>query len=329
MSAGLNRTLAAGLVLTAAACSRGSPTTATTAATSTGLAAVVRGVQPSIVTITTPKGVGSGVVYLQNGTIVTDEHVVRGATTVDVAFADGIVSTGKVLATDPVSDLALVRSARTALTPAIFRNDEPDPGDTAVAIGSPLGLAETVSAGVVSALHRVIPGGAGKLSMVDLIQTDAAISPGSSGGALVDGQGRVIGISEAYIPPAAGAVSIGFATPTAEVRDVVPQLLETGHALHAYLGLLPRTLTPEIARVLHVKVIEGAVVLSVVPGGPAAKAGVRPGDVVISFDGQVVKSADDLLVLVRRHRPADVVDMTVQRGPDRKTLSVVLSALPS
>jgi S1-C subfamily serine protease len=124
-------------------------------------------------------------------------------------------------------------------------------------------------------------------------------------------------------------VSIGFATPTAEVLDVVVQLLATGHAVHAYFGVLPRTLTPEVARVLHVAVRAGVVVLAVAPGGPAAKAGLRPGDVITTFDNTPVVSADELLVLVRQHRPADIVVLTVQRGADRRQLSVVLSATPS
>jgi S1-C subfamily serine protease len=317
-------------VLVAAGCSGGSAAPSGTASVSgTDLSAVVRAVQPSIVTITAGQSVGSGVVYLANGVIITDEHVVRGATTVDVSFADGVVTTGKVLATDPVSDLALVQADRSALTPAVFRQDEPDPGETAITVGSPLGLAESVTAGIVSAVHRVLPSGGGKPPLVDLVQTDAAISPGSSGGALADAQGHVIGINEAYIPPAAGAVSIGFATPTAEVLDVVVQLLATGHAVHAYFGVLPRTLTPEVARVLHVAVRVGVVVLAVAPGGPAAKAGLRPGDVITTFDNTPVVSADELLVLVRRHRPADIVVLTVLHGTDRRQLSVVLSATPS
>ena len=295
-----------------------------------GLAAVVRGVEPSIVTITTRDSVGSGVVYTRDGLVITDEHVVRGAKTVDLAFADGLISTGEVVATDPVSDVAVVQSARAALAPAVFRRDSPDPGDTAVAIGSPLGLTETVTSGIVSGLHRVLPAGGPRAApLVDLVQTDAPISPGNSGGALLDGQGRVIGVNEAYVPPTAGAVAIGFATPTAEVLDVVSQLVKTGRALHAYLGLAPRTLTPEVARVLHVTVPAGVVVLSVAPGGPAAKAGVLPGDVLVEFGGVPVRTADDLLVEVRLHRPADVVDVTVHRGPDLKHVSVVLSAVPS
>jgi serine protease DegQ len=321
----LPRALLLALVLLAAACSSSDKKTTPNATPELTFADVVRAVEPSIVTITTATGVGSGVVYLENGMIITAEHVVRGTPTVDVAFADGLVGPGKVVATDALADIALVQADRTALTPAVFRKDAPDPGDATLAIGSPLGLSETATAGIVSALHRVIPaGGAHGQPLVDLVQTDAAISPGNSGGALVDMRGRVIGINEAYLPPAVGAVAIGFATPTSTALDVAAQLIAGGKAEHAYLGVVPRTLTSEVARALHVGVQSGVVVLAVDPRGPAAKAGVKPGDVVIEFDRMPVRTAEDLLVLVAKHKPADVVPLTVQRGPARITVSVTL-----
>jgi serine protease DegQ len=325
--------LAVVLLLLAAACSSGGGKSATTTkaagAPDLTFAPVVRAVEPSIVTLTTPTGIGSGVIYLENGTLITDEHVIHGAKTVDVAFADGVVTTGKVLASDALTDIALVQANRTSLTPAVFRKDAPAPGDAVIALGSPLGLSQTVTLGIVSALHRVIPGGGtGGQALVDLIQTDAPISPGNSGGALVDTRGRVVGINEAYLPPSTGAVSIGFATPTSTVLDVVAQLLASGQARHAYLGLVPRSLTPEVVRVLHVPVQAGVVVLSVDPRGPAAKAGVRPGDVIVELDGTAVKTAEDVLVLVAKNKPGDTVRLTLQRGPSRVQVSVVLTNRP-
>jgi S1-C subfamily serine protease len=155
------------------------------------------------VTVFTDSGLGSGVVYSKDGLIITNEHVVRGNSTVEVGFADGRRVAGTVRATDPVSDLALVEAKRTGLPAAKFQSALPRIGELAVVIGSPLGFENTATAGIISGLHRQIPGSSSSSqSLVDLIQTDAAISPGNSGGAVVNSRGEVVGISEAYIPPA-------------------------------------------------------------------------------------------------------------------------------
>ncbi|MBG6182675.1 hypothetical protein IWX65_000608 [Arthrobacter sp. CAN_A214] len=169
----------------------------------------------------------------------------------EFAFADGQRVSGTVEATDVVSDLALVRADRTGLPAAEFETDLPRTGETAIVIGSPLGFENTVTAGIISGLHREIPGSARtSQSLVDLIQTDAPISPGNSGGAVVNGQGKIIGISEAYIPPQSGAVALGFAIPAATAVEVAEQLLEDGTAEHAFLGLVPGAITAQIAQQL-------------------------------------------------------------------------------
>jgi serine protease DegQ len=303
-----------------------------TAATANGvdIPRVVRSVEPSIVTIITPHGLGSGVVFNADGTIVTDEHVVHGTTTLDISFADGRHATGHVTATDPLTDLAAVRADRTGLPAAQFRSDLPVVGETAIAMGSPLGLEETVTSGIVSGQHRVIPAGTGRAApLIDLLQTDAAISPGNSGGALLDGNGRVIGINEAYIPPSAGAVSIGFATPSGTVLDIVGQLLATGTAQHAYAGLQPAPLTPEIARQLGVGSSTGIVVLSVAKGGPADHAGIRPGDVLVALDGMPLTRVEDFLAALRKHHPGDRVRLTILRGPAKSDVTLTVGDRPS
>ncbi|HET6812552.1 MAG TPA: trypsin-like peptidase domain-containing protein, partial [Actinomycetota bacterium] len=189
--------------------------------------AVVRKVEPSVVTIFVGNGLGSGVVWARDGTVVTNHHVIESAGTggrVQVAFADGRRVAGRVRASDPITDLAVVKADRTDVPPAAFQRSLPVVGELAVAIGSPLGLESTVTAGIISGLHREIPG-ADQQSLVDLLQTDAAISPGNSGGALVNGRGEIVGINEAYLPPSTGAVSLGFAIPSTTVVDVVRQLL--------------------------------------------------------------------------------------------------------
>jgi serine protease DegQ len=198
-----------------------------------------------------------------------------------------------------------------------------------VAIGSPLGFENTVTAGIISGLHRQIPGSAQQSqSLVDLIQTDAPISPGNSGGAVVNARGQVVGISEAFIPPSQGAVSIGFATPAATVVNVVGQLLRSGRAQHAFMGIQPGDLTPQIAQQLGVSASGGVVVLDVVADGPAAKAGMRPGDVITALDGKQVATVEDFLAALRQHRPGDVVTASYLRGSAKQEAKVTLADRP-
>jgi S1-C subfamily serine protease len=220
-----------------------------------------------------------------------------------------------------------VRSARNGLPVPEYRQDLPRPGETVLAIGSPLGFENTVTAGIVSALNRQIPGSAQSgQALVDLIQVDAAISPGNSGGALLDAAGRVVGINEAYIPPSAGAVSLGFAIPAATAMNVADQLIANGVATHPFLGVSAGRLTPQIRQSLGVPVEEGALVLGVQSGGPAAAAGVRPGDVVVELDGQQVGSVEDLLGALRGTEIGQQAPMTVVRGGQRTELTVTIGS---
>lgn len=283
-------------------------------------------VSPSVVTIQLPGGVGSGVV-LRPDIIVTNAHVVGNAREVTIGFADGVNATGRVLAADEVTDLAVVRSERGDLPVPEYRSDLPRPGEIAIAIGSPLGFENTATAGIISGLNRNIPDSAvASSSLVDLIQTDASISPGNSGGALLDAQGRVVGINEAYIPPAAGAVSLGFAIPTSTVLDVTEQLLTDGRATHPFLGVSTSRLTPAIRQELRVPVESGALVRGVEPGSPAAAAGVRPGDVIVELAGEKVESVEDLLGALRRTTPDSRQPLVVMRGRDRVALEVTIGS---
>lgn len=287
--------------------------------------------QPSVVTILTAGGSGSGVVYREDGLIVTNEHVVRDSAAVEVAFADGQRVAGTVLATDAVTDLALVEADRTGLPAAEFQRELPTIGDLAVVIGSPLGFQNTVTVGIISGLHRDIPGSATlSQALVDLIQTDAAISPGNSGGAVVDGNGQVIGISEAYIPPQAGAVSLGFAIPSATVIDVIEELEADGQAEHAFMGLEPAPITPAIAEQLGLPSTAGVIVRAAVAGGPAAIAGIQPGDVITAIEDEATASPEDLLAALRDRDPGDTVTVTL-RGDDQqeRDVDVTLTARPS
>ncbi|MGW4482702.1 S1C family serine protease [Amycolatopsis sp. NPDC004368] len=289
--------------------------------------AVSARVLPSVVKVLTPGGNGSGVVYSADGLILTNEHVVRGAPSVQLAFADGRRYPATIRAVDAVTDLALLQTDRRDLPAVRFQPKLPEIGSLAIVIGSPLGFENSVTAGVVSGLHREIPGSASETqALVDLLQTDAAISPGNSGGAVVDSRGDVIGISEAYIPPQAGAVSLGFAIPAATASDVAEQLRTTGRAQHAYAGLEPSAITPQVAAQLHLPTTDGVIITATAPSGPAATAGLRPGDLILTADGRPTRSPEDFLSTLRRHNPGDTITLTTRttdgrESPTRLTLT--------
>jgi serine protease DegQ len=302
------------------------PAPAPAAVAGADIPALVRQVEPSVVTVLTQNGLGSGIVYKDDGTIVTNAHVVAGVQEVTVALADGQQVPGKVRAADEVSDLAVIQADRNGLPAATFQKPLPQVGELAVVMGSPLGFEATVTSGIISGLHRQIPGSASTgAPLVDLIQTDAAISPGNSGGAVLDAQGEIVGMSVAYIPPAAGAVSLGFAIPAATVVDVADQLLATGTARHPYIGIQPATLTPEIARLLGINRTSGVVVMQVETPSPAAEAGIQTGDIITSLNGRETATAEELIAALRSTKPGDRVQLTVLRGAKTQQITVTVA----
>jgi serine protease DegQ len=292
---------------------------------------IVRKVEPSVVTIQHDQGTGSGVVWSRDGVVVTNAHVVGEVRDVQVAFFDGQRIDGRVRATDPDTDLAVVDVERDDLQPATFQKTLPVVGELAVAMGSPLGFQNTITAGIISGLHREIPGSAeqGIRSLVDLIQTDAAISPGNSGGALVNARGEVVGVNVAYIPPEQGAVAIGFAIPGATAVDVVGQLLRDGRATHSYLGIQPDQVTREVAAELGLERASGVVVLAAIDGGPAAGAGLRPGDVIVAMDGARIETVEDLFAELRQRKPGSQVRLTIIRDGRQQEVTVTLADRPN
>jgi serine protease DegQ len=292
--------------------------------------ALVGKVEPAVVTISHDQGTGSGVIWSKDGMVVTNAHVVGNVQQVEVAFFDGQRADGRVRATDPDTDLAVVEVERSDLQPATFQTTLPVIGELAVAMGSPLGFENTVTAGIISGLHREIPGSAqqGIRSLVDLIQTDAAISPGNSGGALVNAKGEVVGINVAYIPPVAGAVSLGFAIPGATVVDVVGQLLRNGRATHSYLGITPDQVTRQIADQLGLGEARGVLVRDVVEGSPAAEARLQPGDVIVGMDEARVDTVEDLFGELRQRRPGTEARLTIIRDGRSQEVTVTLADRP-
>ena len=293
---------------------------------------VISEVEPSVVTVLVSgsqgSGSGSGVIWDDEGRIVTNNHVVAGAQDVEIVLATGVQLPARVLGADERTDLAVVEVDREGLPDAEFADHLPRVGALAIALGSPLGLANTASAGIVSALHRDLPSGGQTPALVDLLQTDAAISPGNSGGALVDATGAVIGINVAYIPPEARAVSIGFAIPAPTVQDIVPELIESGHVEHAYLGVQPTPITEELSRSFGLDAQKGALVRAVSPNTPATRAGIRSGDVIVSLEGKPIDTVEDLYASIRQFDPGDSVTVTIVRDGKRRDVDVRLGRLP-
>jgi putative serine protease PepD len=262
---------------------------------------------------------GSGFVYDTSGHIVTNQHVVDGASSISVKFWNGKSYRATVVGTDSSTDLAVLKvdAPSSLLQPlALADSGKVAVGDGVVAIGSPFGLAETVTSGIVSALHRQMTS-PNNFAIDDSIQTDAAINHGNSGGPLLNQQGQVIGVNAQIESESGGNDGVGFAIPSNTVRSVVSQILATGKAEHAYLGVsLDRN--AEQARVAEVR-----------SGTPAADAGLKAGDVVTAIDGSKISSADDLQSVIGGKKPGDTISLTYVRGGKSHTVNVKLATRPS
>ena len=278
---------------------------------------VARQAIPAVVAVSVRGGSGSGVIVRRDGVIITNAHVVGDATQVDVGLADGRRVTGRVVGRDPMVDIAVVQVSATDLPIApLADSDRLEVGQTAIAIGNPIGLERTVTTGVVSAVNRSPRG----FELGGLIQTDAAINPGNSGGPLVDSQGRVMGINTVIVR---GTTGLGFAIPINLARDIADQVLTTGRVRRAVLGIVPDDLIPELAQQYNLPVREGIIVRSVDPGTPAARAGLQPADIITRIDDQPVTTSGDLRRVLRSRRPGDQVRLTVVRVPQRGRASTV------
>jgi putative serine protease PepD len=262
---------------------------------------------------------GSGFVYDDKGDIVTNQHVVDGAQTVTVKFWNGTTRTARVVGTDASTDLAVIKvDAPASLLSPLSLGDSSKlaVGDGVVAIGSPFGLAESVTTGIVSALHRQITS-PNNFAIDDSIQTDAAINHGNSGGPLLNAAGEVIGVTSQIESDSGGNDGVGFAIPSSTVSSVVTQLLATGKVEHAFLGVAVET-----GRT-------GATITRVVDGSPAAKAGLRRGDVITAVDGTKIASADRLRGLVEAKRPGDNLSVRYSRAATSHTVRLKLATRPS
>jgi S1-C subfamily serine protease len=277
------------------------------------------------------QGAGSGVIWSPDGVVVTNAHVVDLAEDIVVILADGARYPAELIASDPRTDLAVVRIDASGLTPAVFSEELPDIGELAVALGNPLGFQNTATAGIVSGIERTLPVLPDRPPLAGLIQTDAAISSGSSGGALVGPTGEIIGINVAVVEgdgvPGV-AQGLGFAIPSTTVIPIVEQLLDTGEVAHAYLGIAGVPLTPQLAERFGLDRDRGVLVGDVAAGSPADDGGIEQGDIVTALAGDDVVTLGDLLGALRRFEPGDEVEVTVVRDGEEQTVEVVLGELP-
>ena len=270
---------------------------------------------------------GSGVLVDDQGTILTNNHVVENATEVKVSFADGREAKARILGVDPRTDLAALRVPGDGLPAATLGNsDELQVGDVVLAFGDPFGLGGTVTMGIVSAIGR---GNIGVADYEDFIQTDAAINPGNSGGALVDTRGEVIGINTAILSRSGGYQGIGFAIPSNMAREVLDSLVKHGKVIRGYAGLNVQPLNPDLAHGLGVTETHGAVVTGLDPDGPASAAGLRRGDVIVSLNDKPIATDDELATRLSRLKPGDRAKMTVVSGSGHRTLEMTLAEQPA
>jgi S1-C subfamily serine protease len=291
--------------------------------------------------------VGSGFVIDKNGHIVTNDHVVQGATSVRVSFSDNESMKAKVVGIDPATDVAVlqVSAPSRALHPIPLGNsDDVQVGDEVIAIGNPLGYDRSVSSGIVSAVGRSIQAPNQISTIGHAIQTDAALNHGNSGGPLLNADGQVIGVN-AQIASASGAnIGIGFAIPINTVREVAAELIKHGRVEHSFLGIEVKEIDPTIARIFHLPVQHGLLVAHVVPGSGAEKAGLHAGttsvtvdgetwraggDIVVEADGRNVASIDRLRDLIGEKKPGDSVKLVVYRGAKQLTIDVKLGRQPA
>lgn len=269
---------------------------------------------------------GSGVVISPEGYVLTNNHVVETADEIEVALADGRKADAKVVGTDPETDLAVIKISLQNL-PAITLGhaEQAKVGDVVLAIGNPFGVGQTVTMGIISALGR---SHLGINTFENFIQTDAAINPGNSGGALIDADGNLLGINTAIYSRSGGSLGIGFAIPVTTVKTVMDSIISTGQVVRGWIGVEPQDITPELAESFGLAKKSGAIIAGVLKGGPADRAGIRPGDILVAVEGKPVTDTTDMLNLIAQLTPGNKAKLTVLRKSQESTIDVTVGKRP-
>jgi len=269
---------------------------------------------------------GSGVIVSEDGFILTNHHVVEAADEIQVALSNGLILEAKVVGTDPETDLAVLKVKREKMPAITFaKSDMQRVGDVVLAIGNPFGVGQTVTMGIISALGR---SHLGINTFENYIQTDAAINPGNSGGALVDVAGNLVGVNTAIFSRSGGNLGIGFAIPISIVRQVMREIIAHGVVTRGWVGIEVQEITPEVAESFGLKSTDGALIAGVLRSGPADRAGIRPGDVLIAVDGKPVKDSSSLLNLIAVLPPNKVVPLSLIRAQKEMQLPVTIEKRP-
>ncbi|MDO5290518.1 MAG: trypsin-like peptidase domain-containing protein [Pseudomonadota bacterium] len=271
-------------------------------------------------------GLGSGVIMSAEGYVLTNNHVIEGADAIEVVLQDARRTSAQVIGTDPESDLAVLKITLDKLPVITLGNsDQLSVGDQVLAIGNPFGVGQTVTSGIVSALGR---NQLGINTFENFIQTDAAINPGNSGGALTDVNGHLMGINTAIYSRSGGSMGIGFAIPVSTARQVMESIVKTGQVVRGWIGVEPNELTPELAQTFGLPTEEGVIVTGVLNGGPAAQAGIRPGDVITAVGGQAVHTVSELLTRIAALPPGEPAAFVLQRRNEQLSVNVTPAQRP-
>ena len=270
---------------------------------------------------------GSGVVVTHDGYVLTNNHVVETADQIEVAFEDGRKASARLVGNDPETDLAVIKIDLPDLPAITFGNvDDVKVGDVVLAIGNPFGVGQTVTMGIVSALGRSQLG----INIYEnFIQTDAAINPGNSGGALIDAAGNLIGINSAIYSQSGGSMGIGFAIPVSTVRMVMDAIIAKGQVVRGWIGVEPRDITPELAEDLDLGKQDGVGIAAGPKNGPADRAGIRPGDILISVDGKNIANMKEMFNLIATLQPESKTGVVVLRDGKEVSLEIIVGKRPS
>jgi serine protease DegQ len=269
---------------------------------------------------------GSGVIVSEQGLILTNNHVVASADEIDVALSDGRKMTAKIVGTDPETDLALIKIDADHLPAITFASSEKlSVGDVVLAIGNPFGVGQTVTQGIISALGR---NHLGINTFENFIQTDASINPGNSGGALIDTEGNLVGINSAIYSRSGGSMGIGFAIPATLARQVMEQIVSQGNVTRGWIGIEAQDMTPELAESFKLKLAQGALVAGVLHNGPADKAGVRAGDILLTIEGKPISDTGSMLNLIAALTPNQKATLKIARAETVMNIVVLIGKRP-